>query len=286
MGISYHPLNFLKYSKIKNGQFNKTLFIGRQTLRTTEEDIRKIVEDVKYTKDEQFCEKLIHKYFGANLVESLDNSDFQGAKYVHDMNKKIPISLENKYDTVIDSGTLEHIYNVPQALMNCSLMCRDGGQIIHILPTNNYCGHGFWQVSPELFFSLYSEKHGYKNTEIFLSKTKDRKSWYSVTKPLPGRRINILSSSGLYLLVRTVRNGEIDHENVQQSDYEHSWNGNFGSGRRMDSAGLKAWVRKKQLIYKVASKIYNLVITPTKKLTMMNKQLNKCKILDLTTIKL
>ena len=35
-----------------------------------------------------------------------------------------------------------------------------GGMIIHALPANNFCGHGFWQFSPELFYELYSPENG------------------------------------------------------------------------------------------------------------------------------
>ena len=45
-------------------------------------------------------------------------------------------------------------------------LCKNGGTIIHSLPSNNNCGHGFWQFSPELFFSLYNEKNGFKNNEM------------------------------------------------------------------------------------------------------------------------
>jgi hypothetical protein len=77
------------------------------------------------------------------------------ATHVVDMNK--PLAIEERYDTVIDAGTIEHIYNAPQALANVSAMCAHQGQILHIGPANIFCGHGFWQFSPELFFSLYSE---------------------------------------------------------------------------------------------------------------------------------
>jgi hypothetical protein len=34
-----------------------------------------------------------------------------------------------------------------------------GGEIIHVLPANNLCCHGFWQFWPELFFiALFREQ--------------------------------------------------------------------------------------------------------------------------------
>jgi len=64
---------------------------------------------------------------------------------------------------------MEHVFNASQGLKNVTRLCAPGGQIIHSLPANNFCNHGFWQFSPELFFSLYSDKNGYSETEIFLA---------------------------------------------------------------------------------------------------------------------
>jgi hypothetical protein len=125
---------------------------------------------------------------------------------------------------VFDGGCLEHIFNAPQALKNFSLMCAPGGQIIHSLPANNECGHGFWQVSPELFFSLYSEANGYRDTRVFLANLRDRRAWYEVRKPEGGARAMVTSRTPLYVLVRTRKAAAgFSHENVQQSDYVHEW---------------------------------------------------------------
>ena len=129
-----------------------------------------------------------------------------------------------QYSTVIDAGTLEHIYNIPQAFMNCSSLCKPGGQILHILPANNFCGHGFWQFSPELFFSLYSVENGYIETEVFLADVTNIDKWYKVKKPINGQRVNVHSSNRLHVLVRAVlATDDYSHKNIQQSDYEFKW---------------------------------------------------------------
>ena len=157
-------------------------------------------------------------------MESLDNSSYENADHIHDMNSPIPEELCGKFDTIIDGGCLEHIFNVAQAFDNCSRLCRPGGQIIHILPANNFCGHGFWQFSPELFFSLYSEENGYRDTEVYLADLADRDAWYRVHAPTDGERVNVLSSRELYVMVRTVLAGEqFSHRQVQQSDYVYTW---------------------------------------------------------------
>ncbi len=226
MGIDLQALNMLRYA-YKFGDFNKTVTIGRQSLDLTEPVLRHVLQvDSKYNHEE-FCEQLLKEYFHSHSVDSIDVSNYENASIVTDMNNPLPENLRQQYDTVIDSGTLEHIYNISQALENCSFLCKPGGQIIHMLPANNYCGHGFWQVSPELFFSLYTNENGYRDTEVFLTYISQQHeiSWYKVKKPENGERINIYSSKGIYVFVRTVLNQKIFlHKNIQQSDYIFLWN--------------------------------------------------------------
>ena len=223
MGIEIHGLNFLRLAKRKK-KFGDVLTIGRQGLYVIEPVVKELIATNASYKNQTYCEELFIDYFGATKVESIDNGSYEGATYLHDMNEPLPEALSGKFDTVIDGGCLEHIFNVPQALRNCSSVCRPGGQIIHILPANNFCGHGFWQFSPELFFSLYSEKNGYKETEIYLADESDSKKWYRVSEPRDGNRVNVMSRNSLHLLVRTVlATGDFSHKNIQQSDYVHKW---------------------------------------------------------------
>lgn len=72
-----------------------------------------------------FCEELLCANFGAIKVDSFDYSNYEGATYTCDMNKPLPpqlISNELKVRTIIDFGSLEHIYNAPQAFKNISTL--------------------------------------------------------------------------------------------------------------------------------------------------------------------
>jgi hypothetical protein len=230
MGIDVHGLNFLRFCK-KKKLFGNTLTLGRQSLNISNSVISKTLSinskyslDVFRLEEAKFCENLLMDHFGSSKVDSIDNSSYENATFVHDMNLPIPNNLFETYDSVIDCGTLEHVYNISQALKNCSNFLKPGGQIIHVSPANNYCGHGFWQFSPELFFSLYSENNGYKETEVFIADMSKKNKWFQVCKPEKGKRVNISSSSELYVMVRTVLiDKKFSHEIVQQSDYVHSW---------------------------------------------------------------
>lgn len=223
MGIDIHALNFLRYAK-RHKAFGRTITIGRQGLHVGEREVRETMRATPAYRHQPYCENLLVEHFGATAVDSVDVSGYEGATIVHDMNATLPGQLQHGYDTIVDAGCLEHIFNVPQALRNCSLMGRAGAQILHVLPANNFCGHGFWQFSPELFFSLYCPRNGYEGTEVFLAAVPDSSRWFQVKSPSEGQRVNIESSSPVYLLVRTVLGGAtFSHEAVQQSDYLHEW---------------------------------------------------------------
>jgi hypothetical protein len=222
MGIDVTALQLLRWASFKSRGLGVTATIGRQSVTVPVDKLRKQVALPTGYQYSEYCEELLIGAFGAQRVDSFDYSDFEGCTYVADMNK--PLSPSSHYATVLDSGTLEHIYNVPQALQNISLLCAEGGQILHILPANNQCGHGFWQFSPELFFSLYSTKNGYSETQVFIVDSDDETAWYEVMPPSRGHRATVWSDTSLSILCRTVRQRTFSHDDVQQSDYVFTWN--------------------------------------------------------------
>jgi hypothetical protein len=267
MGIDIHGLNFLRYAK-KKKRFGDTITIGRQTIIVTEPTVKELMRTRSY-KQQTYCEQLLAEYFGATTVESIDKSAYEKATHVHDFNAPLPESLYQKYDTVLDMGTLEHIYNAPQALKNCSQCCRRGGQILHVLPANNFCGHGFWQFSPELFFSLYCERNGYIDTEVFIADLANTAKWYRVKAPAAGKRVGVSSSTELYVLVRTVLSGtDFSQTDVQQIYYADAWEkGEVSQPRTVGiSTGVKQLLKKAPLAYKSLVRAYNFYSSCRRKL--------------------
>lgn len=265
MGIDVNALNFIAISKsIK--PLNETVTIGRQELMLKESDLKKIIKTDAGYKIQNYCEELFIKYLGALKVDSIDYDDYEDPTHVVNMNEPLPQHLHQKYDTVIDGGSLEHIYNLPQAFKNCSLLCRPGGQILHLLPANNYCGHGFWQFSPELFFSLYSSTNGYENTEVFLCNNNNTSKWYQVAEPINGNQVNIVSSHGVFVMARTfIRDTNFTHKKVRQSinwsvNKEISKVNNFlienTKSTTSKSTNLKQALKKIPVLGSIINKIY------------------------------
>lgn len=229
MGIDVHALNFLRYCKEKK-QFGNTLMLGRQE-NHVDKSVLANLNVSKSLYSSKYSEDIFIEVLSSTSIHSLDYSNYEGAEIIADLTGEIPQQILNRFDTVFDGGVLEHVYSIPQALLNVSKLTARGGQIIHVLPANNFCGHGFWQFSPELFFSLYSEKNGYKDTEVFLADLTNCSIWYRVIKPAAGKRTFSLSSQPLYALVRTtLSESGFSHKDIQQSDYVHAWDSQSKSG--------------------------------------------------------
>src|SRR6266542_2706970 len=63
----------------------------------------------------------LFKLMGFREVVNLDNSDYEGAEIIGDLNRPLAEELlvkAGRFDLIIDSGCLEHIFNVPQVLKN------------------------------------------------------------------------------------------------------------------------------------------------------------------------
>ncbi len=221
MGIDVHALQLLQYNKQKNSNLGKTLTLGRQAVLLGPRLAKKWVG----TDQGAWCEGLLKTHFNATEVDSIDNSDYEGASVIYDDYNPVPNGLKGQYDTVIDFGCSEHIFNVAQGFQNTIDVCTVDGTILHILPTDGFCGHGFYQFSAEFFFSLYSKENGFEETEIFISDLYDSSKWYAVTKPNQGERINIRTQNETYIIVRTKK---AKHKSIfiQQSDYTYIWNEN------------------------------------------------------------
>ena len=222
MGLTFHEYKFLEEVSKKNS-FGNVLTLGKQEIILTSEDIKRLNLSEKDKIKEEYIDQLLINKFKASSVNSIDNSSFEGASIIHDMNKPLE-NLNEKFDTIIDFGTSEHIFNVGQNLNNICNLCKVNGMIIHSLPANNNCGHGFWQFSPELFFSLYSENNGFSETEVLIFNTHNKYEWWKVKKQKVGERLEISSDVPLYVVVKTVKKSEVQNKNVQQSDYIGRWN--------------------------------------------------------------
>ena len=76
----------------------------------------------------------------------------RGCEILLDLNE--PMEACQQYDIVLDVGTLEHCFNIAQAIMNMAMMVKMGGTIIHENPFN-WANHGFYNLNPTFYNDFY-----------------------------------------------------------------------------------------------------------------------------------
>ena len=103
MGLTFHEYKFLEEVSKKNS-FGNVLTLGKQEIILTNEDIKRLNLSEKDKIKEEYIDQLLINKFKASSVNSIDNSSFEGASIIHDMNKPLE-NLNEKFDTIIDFGT-------------------------------------------------------------------------------------------------------------------------------------------------------------------------------------
>ncbi len=177
MGLAKAALHFLVREHHRQPFGATILTLGRQGVMVTLEEAQRLIRaegvqpqklppgfatqtnipawqrtrERRYISDETFF-----RLIGVSDVHILDVSAYEGATLIHDLNRPVPAALHGKFDLIIDGGTLEHVFDIRQALANIALMLAPGGRVIHISPTNNYANHGFYQLSPTLYLDYYA----------------------------------------------------------------------------------------------------------------------------------
>lgn len=224
--------------------FERTITLGHQRLYL----YRREVKDLRRRYQEGFgkwptslaayewgdyADGFLREFLGISSLAVVDASEYEGADIIHDMNHAVPAEWYNQYDVVIDSGSLEHIFNVPVALKNLANILKVGGTMFITTPANNLMGHGFYQFSPELMFRVFSEKNGFTVRSLSLFEagypsvelTRNRKV-YEVTDPQQvHQRVGLMSKRPAMMMVEAVKAADMDMFATppMQSDYVAAW---------------------------------------------------------------
>lgn len=153
--------------------------MGYPDITATEEQMTGILKgrEIEYRKDSDIiCQRhginpprripdaeSVFRALGAEL-HVFDIIQERGCEILCDLNK--PLDQQNLYDAtdsydfVLDVGTMEHCFNVGQAMMNMASLVKLGGVIYHenpfVMPN-----HGFWSMNPTLYADFY-EQNGFE----------------------------------------------------------------------------------------------------------------------------
>jgi len=251
MGITAATASFLIHARESGASFTNTLTIGRlfiSEIPTINRLLRKKaassrVQDIPL--ETRYADPFL-RWLGCDELHCLDVSDYEGADIIHDLNVPIPPSLKGRFQAVVDAGSLEHVFNVAVSLQNCMDMVVIGGHLVIVTPTNNFCGHGLYQFSPELFFELLTPENGFELRGLLVKPTTAR-FFYAVTPPRDAKaRVCIVNGAQteLFILARKLRACPGLVRSPVQADYVSAWAGkpalDAPTGR---SARLAEWIK-------------------------------------------
>lgn len=184
MGIGRAAIALLLEEAVARPFSGKLATLGRQTIRATPKEISAqfarfgIVPRASVGDGEPEDQRLF-RMMGFSSVESLDYSDYEGATHVVDLNRdNLPPDLIGRFDVVLDSGTIEHVFHVPNALRNALNRAKEGGRVIFLSPSSNHVDHGFYMFSPTLFMD-YLLANGLRVETFYLVRysVDSRKPW-------------------------------------------------------------------------------------------------------------
>jgi SAM-dependent methyltransferase len=232
MGVDLYAFDFLcKYRGQIRGD---ALCLGRQNFNISDDgalarqvlaryDSQAVLADL--AKGDGYSETLL-RYLGAATVVAMDISAFEGASVIQDLNEPVPDSLCDRFNFILDGGTLEHIFDFPRAILNVKRMLRPGGLFISINAANNQLFHGMYQFGPELFWRVFAPGSGF---------CIDRMQLIGLTGNLPAP-IDLVDPNGvrphegptqtamyLAVAVRRISNDAVSAGKVYQSDYAAAW---------------------------------------------------------------
>ncbi len=227
MSFTATDLRFLLSAEYLGFSGKKVCTLGRLSLFGTQAAFAKILKE--YAKPQFLLPSGRDEWFAEDIlcplgfeVDSIDASKYEGATVVHDLNQPLSESMGGQYDLVFDGGTLEHIFNFPIAMQSVMRMLKVGGHVLMNVPTNNYCGHGFYQFSPELFFRLFSPDNGFEVVRVYMQAPGG--PYHVIDPAIIRRRVTLVNSEATLLLVHAKKITETPISNPQQSDYTLAWN--------------------------------------------------------------
>jgi len=171
MGLSRCTLRLLLDEARREPFSGSVVVLGKQDVWFTEQTLRSCaaaagvaLRDVPLTlspkpgpaREGYLSDDSMLKALGFTDYFALDVSDYEAADIMHNLNSAtIPAELEGRFDVVIDGGTLEHVFHLPNAMSALGRMVHSEGRVIHASPSSNHIDHGFYMFSPTFFWDYY-----------------------------------------------------------------------------------------------------------------------------------
>lgn len=219
MGLDIRTAELLLHSRNIGVDFSKVATLGRQRLMLRPSERKRLRGWIGTGLDgDQYADSFL-RMLGAVAPQAIDASQYEGAEIIHNLNVELPAELHDRFSCLIDGGTLEHVFDIKRSMASCMQMVRVGGHLIICQMANNCMGHGFYQFSPEFFFSTLTPQNGYELRFIALN---EGGVWYEPKAPSQiGERVQARTRDETQIFVVAQRvSGVVPFQTPpHQSDY-------------------------------------------------------------------
>ena len=236
MGIPSSAAKLL-FEEAKRRPFKgRVLTLGRQFINFSYVHLEKIAAESKFklfdpgelalshvpkkAKKGYMSDVCFLKALGFSESRALDFTPSEAPDYIFDLNSgEMTEGLLGAFDVIINGGTIEHIFHIPNVLNNIFRMLASDGRIIHFSPISARMDHGFYMFSPTLFRDYYrANKFEIDTFQIFLHSKSSLRDWLVVdyhpgcSNEFDGVRGGML---GAYCVVTKTKNSTGDAVPVQ-----------------------------------------------------------------------
>lgn len=168
-------------------------------------------------------------YFSPSEIQAID---FDGTPLARPLDLNYPIDLGRQFDTVINHGTAEHVFNVAQVFRTIHEHALPGGLMLHESPFTGWIDHGFYGMQPTLFFDL-AEFNGYALQGLLIFNLVDQSA------------IQVRGREHLYELIRERKIPEntllfaILRKNPEEGPFKVPFQGYYRES--LPESGMEAW---------------------------------------------
>jgi hypothetical protein len=181
MGILKKHIDLFCKNKIKNESLfdGSSLVIGQQSVYAEENAVLDIINQnninypelkINFRKKDKLTQiknfkrenknyinsKYLFSLLGSKEIKHLDFSSHENAEITFNLNNPIKKKLHNKFNNIIDMGSIEHIADPYTVLTNYIKMLKNKGFIIIQTQASNMVDHGFYSFSPCFFFDFFA----------------------------------------------------------------------------------------------------------------------------------
>ena len=229
MGIDYHDARMLLEARLRGASFENTATVAHLALNLHPAEIASLqrvyragvpgstVRPLENYRFGDYSDQFLGDALGVTALTVIDYSPYQGANLIHDLNQPVPEELWGRFDSIIEAGPLEHIFNSPVAITSLMKVVKVGGSLFITTPANNCCGHGFYQFSPEVMFRIFTQENGFELKRVaFLEAAYPpvalvpKRNAYEVADPAQVRsRVGLVSNRPVMMMVEARKTTDV-----------------------------------------------------------------------------